>query len=371
VSAAGLEAPHFVVVDGQVPGYAFVSVTQPDGSTRDKALAAYLNDGAIVWRRSPPGFTTAVFDVWAEQFAEFARSYYPEEAKILSLDGAKVHLSPTGLLTLLRANVHVIAEPSKMSHILQALDNSSAFGRYQPKVRSRVREIALECRDAGTQFNTPELMSCIARAASDAMTEDALRTAFRRVGMWPLDPTVVSAEELSKGADAPVTSVDLELLTRRLIPIVRKDAVRPRVVNGTLSTAGRGTLLTAPEVTAALAEGAAANEAAKVSKDASKRAREKKAEEKKILAAAATRAKRVKLQQKEDQALQKLWTEIAQDSTHEGACRLRVMGMVAPSAAKLRRRALASRVRLATPPPIVVWRFVSAQCAQAAERLSR
>jgi len=111
-------APHFVVVDGQVPGHAFVTVTQLDGSTRDEALAAYLNDGAILWRRSPPGFTKAVFNVWAEHSAELARSYYPEEANILSLDGAKVHLSPTGLLTLLCANVHVIAEPSKMSDIL-------------------------------------------------------------------------------------------------------------------------------------------------------------------------------------------------------------------------------------------------------------
>jgi len=74
VSAGGLVAPHFVVVDGQVPGHAFVSVTQPDGSTRDEALAAHLNDGAIVWRRSPPGFTKAVFDVWAEQFANFLRA---------------------------------------------------------------------------------------------------------------------------------------------------------------------------------------------------------------------------------------------------------------------------------------------------------
>jgi len=54
----------------------------------------------------------AVFNVWCEMFAKFARSYYPEEAKILSLDGAKVHLSPMGLLVLLRSNVHVIAEPS-------------------------------------------------------------------------------------------------------------------------------------------------------------------------------------------------------------------------------------------------------------------
>jgi len=103
-----------------------------------------------------------------------------------------VHRSPADLPTLLRANVHVIAYPSKMSHILQALDNTSAFGRYQPKVRSRVRETSLEGRDAGRQSNTPELLRCFSAAASDALREEALRTAFQRVGMWPLDPTVVS-----------------------------------------------------------------------------------------------------------------------------------------------------------------------------------
>jgi len=103
-----------------------------------------------------------------------------------------VHRSPADLPTLLRANMHVIAEPSKMSHILQALDNSSAFGRYQPKVRSRVRETALEGRDAGRQFNTPELLRCISAAASDALREEALRTAFQRIGMGPLDPKMVS-----------------------------------------------------------------------------------------------------------------------------------------------------------------------------------
>jgi len=99
-----------------------------------------------------------------------SRSYYPGEAKILSLDGAIAHLSPEGPLTLLRANVHVVEEPSKMPHILQQLDHSSAVGRYQPKVRSRVHEAALECRDAGKKFNTPELMRCISGAASDSLT---------------------------------------------------------------------------------------------------------------------------------------------------------------------------------------------------------
>lgn len=95
----------------------------------------------MVWRRSLPGFDRGVF--------AFMRSYYPDEANILAIDGAKVHLSPGGLLTLLSANVHVVAEPSKISHVLQALDSPSAFGRYQPKVRARVRESALHCQGEG------------------------------------------------------------------------------------------------------------------------------------------------------------------------------------------------------------------------------
>jgi len=239
VSAAGVVGPHFVVVDGQASGHAFVTTTDRDGGKQEKALAAFLNDGAIVRRRSPPGYNKEVFDVWAQQFASFALSYYPGEAKIFSLDGANVHLSSAVLRTLLRANVHVIAEPSKISHILQALDGSSAFGRYQPKVRSRVCEAAFECRDAGRQLNTPELMRCISAAATDDLTEESLRTAFRRVGMWPLDPTVVSDEELSKGADAPVAGTDLKMLTRRLIPVVRNDMSCTRVVAAATALRGR------------------------------------------------------------------------------------------------------------------------------------
>jgi len=259
-----------------------------------------------------------------------------------------------------------------MSHILQALDNKSAFGRYQPKLRSRVREIATECRDAGRQFNTPELMRCIAAAASDALMVTALTTAFRRVGMWPLDPTVVTGEELSKGAaDAPVTSVDLEKLTRRLIPSVRKGMTCARVVNGTLSTAGRGTVLTAPEILAALEGQVAAKAAARKAKEEGKRAREAKAEERKLLAAQVERAKSPKMRTAQAAARREKWAELAFDAAREGASRMRAMGMLGASASKLRRRAVATRARgpsAATHPlPLhILRRVVALQAAQAA-----
>jgi len=62
----------------------------------------------------PSRFRYAVCDFWAEVFAQFARSYFLKEAKNLSIDGAKLHLSSAGLLTLLRANVQVVAVPSPM-----------------------------------------------------------------------------------------------------------------------------------------------------------------------------------------------------------------------------------------------------------------
>ena len=49
-----------------------------------------------------------------------------------------------------------------------------------------------------------------------------------------------------------VLDVKLELLVSRLTPVVRKNLSCPTIVQGTISTAGRATVLTAPEVLAAL-----------------------------------------------------------------------------------------------------------------------
>jgi len=146
------------------------------------------------------------------------------------------------------------------------------------------------------------------------------------------------------------------------------------VVNGTLSTAGRGTVLTADEVIAAISEGAAAREAEKLAKSHAKRAREAKAKKKKSLESTAARAKRAKLQEKQDKFLRKTWEEIVSDAVNDGACRLRAMGLLASMAAKLRRRALASRARSGAPPPVSpyeLWRVVSAEAAEVGKQQMR
>jgi len=139
------------------------------------------------------------------------------------------------------------------------------------------------------------------------------------------------------------------------------------VVNGTLSTAGRGTVLTAPEVLAALEGEAAAKMAITAANEAGKRACEAKAEEKKVLAAQAACVKRSKQEENEDALLRETWAEVACDAAREGGCRVRATGITGPSAAKLRRRTAAARESGTPKLPLSVhpsWCPVSAQSAQ-------
>jgi len=92
------------------------------------------------------------------------------------------------------------------------------------------------------------MVECVKVAVDNAFTPISLVSAFSAVSMWPLDPTKVPAEELSKGADRVVLDVNLELLVSRRTPVVRKDLSCPTVVQGALSTEKRATVLTAPEV---------------------------------------------------------------------------------------------------------------------------
>jgi len=193
---------------------------------------------------------------------------------------------------------------------------------------------------------------------------DALTTAFRRVGMWPLDPTVVSAAELSKGADAPAQDVDLAKLTHRLIPRVRKDMSRPAVVNGTLSTAVRGTVLTAPDNMAALDETAAAMVAAKALKQANKRARDQRAADHEITDAAAAKTKREKVEAKEEEMRRGTWVDIGSEASHEAGCRSRMVGFALPMAAKTRWQLAAARLCVPPVSPRVLWRVVASEAAR-------
>ena len=122
----------------------------------------------------------------------------------------------------------------------------------------------------GEALGPVELIDCIAEACSASLTVRALSSAFQRVGMWPLNLRAISLEALSKGAQVPVVDVNLEAPVSRLIPVVSKELKRVVVSNGTLSTAGRATVLTSDEVIDALLDMNAAKDKAKSEKEKAK-----------------------------------------------------------------------------------------------------
>ena len=243
VSPAGIVAPHFVVVSGSASGHAYVKVVDDKGE-RKVVLASRLNDSAMVVRRDPPGSDKQIFDIWADHIAGFLSNIYPRDNKFVLVDGAKVHLSVPGILTLMKAVVTEVAEPSKLSHLIQALDNNAAFGSFQPAIRRHVRSRSGSCVSSGGHFSVLYPMDCVKLAFSPAH----LAAAVAAVGTWPLDPTKSPVEEINEGADKPLKAVDLKVLADRVAPVARKALNTPTMVQGTLSTAGKPTALTAPDV---------------------------------------------------------------------------------------------------------------------------
>lgn len=251
VSPGGVAAPFFCVVDGETSGHAYAVETE-NGTKRYVPLAAHLPEGSVVTRRRPPEFHKTIFDAYATHSGVFSAGYFPDENKLLAVDGAKVRLSAPGLIQLLKNKVTVLVEPSKLSHLIQALDTPTVCGRFQPAARRCIRERVSDCVETGRRFDFLDLMNCAKKAAGTTFTPSNVSSAFQRVGMWPLDPSRVSAESLSRGAAQPVLDVDLAFMKARLIPVMRKDLCVPVVSNGTLSATGRPVVLTAPEVVAAL-----------------------------------------------------------------------------------------------------------------------
>jgi len=131
ISASVDTAPPFLVVDGGKNGHAVVRVTPSDGSPAFSIpLSSRLQDGAIAVRRTSAGFVKTISDLFAAHFASFAMKCFPNESKVLATDGATVQSFPTGLTRLLDAGVHVIVEPSKLSHLLQALTAPALLGGF-------------------------------------------------------------------------------------------------------------------------------------------------------------------------------------------------------------------------------------------------
>jgi len=161
------------------------------------------------------------------------------------------------------------------------------------------------------------------------------------VGIWTLDLTKVPTEDLSKGADRVALDVNLELLLPRLTPVVRKDLPCPTIMQGTLSTAGRATVLTEPEVLAALQQ---------LDVDKLKKQQEQEVSRRQMKATVAAnkaeKAERAAAQERTK--LAKVWRLVSEEAAEEGRHRLNRMYQ-SPRKLVLRERSSTQRKLLHVP----------------------
>ena len=236
-------------------------------------------------------------------------------------------------------------------------------------MRRRARETSVARGDGARPFNTADVTSFTGRAASGSLSTDALVSAFRQERMRPLNPSVITKSQRWKGADVVVAEVEHERLTSRVIPSVHKDMSQPVLVNGALSTAARGTVVTTPQILAAMVNAAAEKEAVKEAKAAKKLDRELTTEEKKGKRYAVARARHARIVKQEAFDRRIVSAGIASDAAHEAWCRLRDVGMFLPSTANARRRLEVARVCVPRVLPHILWRELSGEAAGVWSRL--
>jgi len=132
-----------------------------------------------------------------------------------------------------------------------------------------------------------------------------------------------------------VSDVNLELLVSRLTPVVRKNLSCPTIVQGTLSTAGRATVLTAPEVLAAVQQLDADKLKNQQDLELGRRQRE--------ATVAANKPKKAELAAAQERTKwAKVWCLVSEEAAEEGQHRLH---RLYPSARKLVLRERANKQR--------------------------
>jgi len=147
----------------------------------------------------------------------------PCKWKVLLMDGCKIHASVIGLKMLKASNVVVLMFPSRLSHILQALD-SYPFLKVKAYARAHLRALR-PTLPRKSRFNLVQLMGIIKEGAFQGLSSLNIVNGFKKTGTWPVFLSAIDVGRLvlSKGSQNSARKVDLELFPTRLGPEARRD----------------------------------------------------------------------------------------------------------------------------------------------------
>jgi DDE superfamily endonuclease len=152
---------------------------------------------------SPNGWTdTEVMFEWVKS------TFEPETAKIaegrrrlLIFDGHISHCSLKLILFAESKGITILLLPPHTTHRLQPLD-VGVFGPLSQAWKRVVKDMA----NKGYIVRKNNLISMYSQARKQALTEANIRTAFKRCGIEPYDPSVVTEQDLAPAERNSITS---------------------------------------------------------------------------------------------------------------------------------------------------------------------
>ena len=205
----------------------------------------YLNDVAppntLFMFRDPPGMNKFLFTDWCLFAADrIFKDLRPGDAKLLILDGCRVHLAFEALEALARVGVEVFLLPANTTHITQQLD-VALFKPFKADFREAMFELVRTwdlANNKGARVDPWDIVSCIAKAEEKSFIPSKIKFAFETTGVEPWDPSRLETKVLVSDSDArgKKPNESLSRLAARLAPVVSKERHNLSWERGTLKT---------------------------------------------------------------------------------------------------------------------------------------
>ncbi|KIJ96358.1 hypothetical protein K443DRAFT_74193, partial [Laccaria amethystina LaAM-08-1] len=141
---------------------------------------------------------------WMKIFEEQAQEKANREYRLLVIDGHNLHYTVALLLLVRLHQIIVICYPAHGTHIYQGLD--VVIFVILKLLLSKERNKLLQ--DTGKAINKSNFLSVITNTYRQALTPGNIKTAFRKTGIHPFNPDVVTPDMLAPSKE---TSLEANL----------------------------------------------------------------------------------------------------------------------------------------------------------------
>ena len=135
---------------------------------------------------------------WIKDFDEKTRTKANGRARLLLVDGHNSHYTLEFLDYARQHNIHVLCYPAHSTHVYQGLDVVifSPLKRFWMEERDQFKSSK---RQKITKSN---FISIYSRAHRRALTPENICTAFKKMGVWPFNPNVVTKEAMAPSIES-------------------------------------------------------------------------------------------------------------------------------------------------------------------------